>query len=89
MNSLKGRRKDLNENSDFNQLDFPIGHMLFTSPQFTVLDNFKDKNEYRKLKIRFHAILLKNKDEVWLLVKIVRVVRIPRDTLFEGLLQNF
>ena len=59
------------ENFDFNRLDFPINHMLFTSPQFKLADNFKDKNKYKRLKIRFHVILEKIKDEVWSFLKIV------------------
>lgn len=46
---------------DFNQLDFPINRMLFTYPQFKVVDNFKDQNQYKNLKIRFHDILAKIK----------------------------
>ena len=82
---LKRSKKSFEtENSDFNQLDFPINHMLFTSPEFKLANNFNDKNEYKRLKIRFHAILGKNEDEVWSLVKIVKVMKIKRETLFEG-----
>lgn len=49
-------------------------------------DNFKDKNEYKNLKIRFQAILGKNEEDVRYLVKIMKVMKIERDTLFEGLL---
>ena len=37
----------------------------------------------------FHAILGKNDNDVWSCVKIVKVMKIERDILFEGLLQNF
>lgn len=77
------------EHSNFSQLDFPVNHMLFASPQFKLADNFKDKNKYKKLKIHFHAILGNNEDEVWYLVKNVKVMKIKRDTLFMGLCQKF
>lgn len=83
------RRATTLENSDFNQLDFPINNMLFTSSQFKIRDKFNDMEEFKKLKIRFNAILGKYEDEVWSSVKIVKVMTITRDNLFEGLLQNF
>ncbi|CAI9282187.1 unnamed protein product [Lactuca saligna] len=45
------------ENADFNQLDFPLNHLMFTFSQFILVENFKDKEEYKCLKIRFHAVL--------------------------------
>lgn len=48
----------------FNQLDLLINHNLFTSTQFTIVDNFNDKDEFKKLKIRLHAVLGKSEDEV-------------------------
>lgn len=59
------------------------------SPQFKLADDFKNKDKYTFLKIRFHAILGKNEEYVWLLVKIVKVMKIERGVLFKGLLQNF
>lgn len=41
------------------------------------------------LKIRFHVVLGKSEEEVWLLVNIVKVLSIVPDVLFEGLMQNF
>lgn len=63
--------------------------MLFTSSQFNFADNLNDKDKYKKLKIIFHAVLGKTEDEVWSLVKIVNVMTIMPDVLFEGLLQKF
>lgn len=76
------------ENIDFDHLDFPINHMLFTYSQFKITDNFNDKEEFKRLKIIFHAILGKNEVEVCSIVKIVKVMIIVRDSFFEGLLQN-
>lgn len=77
------------ENTNFNQLDFPINHMMFISAQYQLIDNFEDKDEYKILKLRFHAILRKPEEGVWSPVKIVMVLNICRESLFEGLLHNF
>lgn len=77
------------ETSDFNQLDFPINHMMFISSQYQLVDKFDDKEEYKRLKLRFHVVLGMKEEEVWSLVKIVKVLNISKDTLFERLLQNF
>lgn len=77
------------ENSDFNHLDLPINHMMFVSAQYQLVDKFDDKEEYKKLKLRLHTVLGKKEEEVWSLVKIVKVLNISKDALFEGLLQNF
>ena len=45
------------ENIDFNQLDFPINHMMFISSQYQLVDKFDDKEEYNRLKLRFYAVL--------------------------------
>lgn len=63
--------------------------MLFTSSQFNFANNLNDKDKYKKLKIIFDAVLGKTKDEVRSLVKIVKVMTIMPDVLFEGLLQKF
>lgn len=39
--------------------------------------------------MRFHAVLGKNKEELWSLVKIVKLISIALDSLFEGVLHNF
>lgn len=41
------------------------------------------------LKLRFHIVLGKRKEDIWSLVKIVRVLNILNDVLFEGLLQKY
>lgn len=73
------------ENSYFNEMDFPINHMMFVSARYQLVDRFKDKDEYRRLKIRFHATLGKKEEEVWPPVKIIKVFNITRESLFEGL----
>ncbi|CAI9288522.1 unnamed protein product [Lactuca saligna] len=72
------------KNYEVNQFDFPTTHKLLTSPQFKLSDDFKNKDEYKSLKIHFHTILGKNKDYVWSLVKIVKLMKIERDVLFHG-----
>lgn len=63
--------------------------MMFISAQYQLIDNFEDKDEYKILKLRFHAILRKPEEGVWSPVKIVMVLNICRESLFEGLLHNF
>ncbi|CAI9290472.1 unnamed protein product [Lactuca saligna] len=41
------------------------------------------------MKFRFHVVLGKKEEEIWSLVKIVRVLGITKDVLFEGMLQNY
>lgn len=36
----------------------------------------------------FHAVLRKNEEEVWSLVKIAKLISIALDSLFEGMLHN-
>ena len=55
----------------------------------SLVDKFEDKEEYKKLKLRFHVVLGKKDEEVWSLLKIVKVLIVSKDKLFEGLLQNF
>lgn len=76
------------ENIDFNQLDFPINHMMFISASYQLVDKFEDKEEYMKLKLRFHVVIGNKEEEVWSLIKIVKVLNISKETLFEGMLQN-
>lgn len=77
------------ENSDSNQLDFSINHMMFVSTQYKLVDQFNDQEEYKRLKMRFHAVLGKKEEEVWSSVKIFKVMNISREGMFEGLLHNF
>lgn len=66
-----------------------MNHMLFVSSQFKIVEKFEDKEEFKRLKIRFHAVLGKNEVEVWSSVKIVKVLSITRENLLEGILQKF
>lgn len=76
-------------NTNFNQLDFRINHMMFVDDQFEVAEKYKDKIEFKCMKFHFHAVLGKREEEVWSLIKIVRVLNISKDVLFEGMLQNY
>lgn len=51
------------ENSNFNRLDFPIDHMMFVSAHYQLMDKFEDKEEYKKLKMRFNVVLGKKEEE--------------------------
>lgn len=77
------------KNTKFNQLDFLMNHLMFDFSQFKLAEKFNDKDEYKNLKFYFHAVLDKNEEEVWSPMKIVRVILIFPDVLFEGLMQNF
>lgn len=48
------------ENSDFNQIDFPINHMMLMSSQYKLVDKFNYKEEYKRLKMSFLAVLGKS-----------------------------
>lgn len=73
------------ENTNFNQLDFPINHLMFAFGHFKVSQIYKDQEEFKRLKIHFHAVLGKNEDEVWSLVKIEKVLSFVHDVLFKGI----
>lgn len=51
-------------NTDFNQLDFPINLMMILNDQFELANKFKDKDEFRCMKYRFHGVLGKNEDAI-------------------------
>ncbi|KAL7591219.1 hypothetical protein Lser_V15G33877 [Lactuca serriola] len=76
-------------NSDHCQLDFPINEMLFITAQYKISEKFDNPDDYTHMKIRFQAVLAKNPDEVWSLMKIKKVLTIKKDVLFEDMLQNF
>lgn len=77
------------EDIEFNQVDFPVKYLLFVFPQVKVVECYKDKDEFKKMKIRFHVVLRKSEEEAWSLVKISKLVLITLDALYEGVLQNF
>ena len=76
-------------NSDHCQLDFPINEMMFITAQYKISEKFDNPDDYTHMKIRFHAVLAKNPNEVWSLMKIKKVLTIKKDVLFEDMLQNF
>lgn len=53
--------------------------MMLISGQYLLVDKFEDKNEYKKLKLRFHTVHGKKEEEVWSLDKIVKVMGIAKD----------
>ena len=63
--------------------------MMFMDTQYQIVDKYAYKEEYKQLKVRFHVVLGKREEEILSLVKIVRVIHINKDVLFEGVLQNF
>lgn len=58
-------------------------------PKFKLTESYKDKDEFKKLKILFHVVIRKNKKDMWSLVKIAKIVSIAHDVLFEGVLKNY
>ena len=77
------------ENYDFDQDNFLINHILFTSSQFNIVENFNDKEEFKRLNIRFHTLLAKNEEDVCSPMSIIKVLNTTRDSMFIGMLQNF
>lgn len=61
---------------------------MFVFPRFKLVENYTNKDEFKIMKICFHDVLGKNKEKVWSLVKIINLVSITPDALFEGVLQN-
>lgn len=53
------------EDSNFNQLDFPFNHFMFTFSQFKLAENFHDTKGYKSMKIQFHAVFGKKEEKVW------------------------
>ena len=85
----KPRKSYAIEICDMNQLDFPVNEMMFLTAQYKTVDQFKDKYDFIHMKLRFHAVLGKEQEEVWSLVKIVQVISITKDVFFENMLQKF
>lgn len=61
---------------------------MFTFTQFKLADNFSDTEEFKRMKIRFHFALFKKEEDVWSLVKYVKLISITTDSMFKGVLQN-
>lgn len=55
------------ENTNFNQLEFPINHLMFSLSQFKLAESLKDKDNFKKSKICFDVILKKEKKKFRLL----------------------
>lgn len=62
---------------------------MFLEEQFKIAEKYKNKTRYRHMKFHFYAVLGKNEEEVFSLIKITRVMGITKDVLFEGMLQNY
>lgn len=41
------KKSYVTENSEFNQLDFPVNEMMFTAAQYQIVDKFEDNEEYK------------------------------------------
>lgn len=59
---------------------------MFSSAQYQLVDQFKDKDENKRLKMIFHAVLAKKEEEVWSSVKVVKGLNISRESLLGDLL---
>lgn len=70
-------------------MDFPFNHTMFPFAQFKLAENYQDSEEYKSMKIRFHVVLEYKEEEVWSLVKIIKLVSITPDVIFEGVVQNY
>ena len=86
---IKPRKSYAIKNSDMNQLDFPINEMMFFTAQYKVVNRFNNKDDFSLRKLRFHAVLGMEQEEVWLLVKIVQVLAISKGEMFKNMLHNF
>lgn len=62
---------------------------MFPFAQFKLAENYQDSEEYKSMKIRFHVVLEYKEEEVWSLVKIIKLVSITPDVIFEGVVQNY
>lgn len=66
----------------FNRLDFLFNPSMFTFAQFKLAGNYQDIEEYQSIKIRFHFVLGKKEEEIWSLMKIIKLVSITPDVIF-------
>lgn len=58
MTLKKVHRRSLDTiSSPLNQLEFPLNRTMFLEEQFDVAEKYKDKNECRRMKLRFHVVL--------------------------------
>ena len=78
---VKPRKSYATDNTQFNQLDFPVNYSLFVFYQYKLAENYQDKEEFKKMKIRFHAVLGNSEEESWSLVKITKFVSITSNVL--------
>lgn len=71
------------EESGFIQLDFPVNHAMYTFDQLKLGKNFKHTDELKKMKIHFRAILCKKEEDIRSSLKIVKIISITPDAMFE------
>ncbi|CAI9282257.1 unnamed protein product [Lactuca saligna] len=86
---VKPRQSYVIENIEFSQLYFPVSYSLIMFSQFKLVENYQYREKLKNLKIRFHAVLGKIEEELWLLVKIIKFLSVTPDVILEGVLQNF
>lgn len=59
---------------------------MFIFAQFKLADNLHEDEAFKYVKMRFHTVLGKKEEEIWSLKKIVKLVSISNDDVFENLL---
>ena len=74
----KPRKSYAIENSYMNQLDFPINEMMFLTTQYKVVNICENRDDFSHMKLRFHAVLAKEQEEVGSLVKLVQALGISK-----------
>ena len=57
--------------------------------QYKVVEKFDNEDYFIHMKLMFHAVVGKETEEIWSLVKIKKVVSITKDVFFENMIQNF
>ncbi|KAL7582500.1 hypothetical protein Lser_V15G44572 [Lactuca serriola] len=85
----KPKRSYSIENLDMSQLDFPVNEMMIITAQYKIIKKISNEDDFLHMKIRFHAVVVKEPEELWSLVKIIRVINISKDVMFENMIQNF
>lgn len=61
---------------------------MFKFHQFNLPHNFAETPAHKHIKIRFHSNHAQEEDKVWSLNKIVKLLNISKDMMFENAFQN-
>lgn len=70
------------------QLHFPINPLMCAFPKYKLPNNFEEHKAYKSIEIIFPANLGKN-EEVWFVKKIVKILSITKEFLFDNLEQSY